>query len=266
MPLDLIGGLAGSALTSALNVHETRQNRRFQRDMSNTAVQRHRKDLEAAGFNPLLAVEHGAGGASTPSGSVGHVDSPRFDMSSALQIAELPSRMAVQAAQASDATAAAQLKNEQKFDLIFNRRAQRELLAAHVRKMQADGDLTEAHAKEVLQSLGFDIAGEEAGMKTRLGTSELHQMHSALDLAKAGVESEFYESLGQSAKWLQMGTPLLNSVLGRFMSKIPGFGFGKGKKGNKALSKPPKGNKARTGSKAYRGETMIDPADAGYNN
>lgn len=55
-------------LQRQFNSAEALANRTFQARMSNTAVQRHARDLRRAGFNPLLAV-HPGGGATTPSGS-----------------------------------------------------------------------------------------------------------------------------------------------------------------------------------------------------
>lgn len=53
---------------NAVTEAESKRNRDFQREMSNTSHQREVKDLEAAGLNPLLSA---TGGASTPGGASG---------------------------------------------------------------------------------------------------------------------------------------------------------------------------------------------------
>lgn len=63
----------GGLLTSAFNVHEMRQNRRFQAQMANTAHQREMADLKAAGLNPILTAT-GGNGAPVPSGGAPQVD------------------------------------------------------------------------------------------------------------------------------------------------------------------------------------------------
>lgn len=57
---------------TATNIYQSEANRRFQREMSNTAYQRQKEDLIKAGLNPLLMT--GMSGASTPAGSTAQAE------------------------------------------------------------------------------------------------------------------------------------------------------------------------------------------------
>lgn len=69
-PATILGfGIGSSVATSALSLREGKRNRKFQRDMSNTAHQREMADLRLAGLNPILTGKYG--GSSTPPGAMG---------------------------------------------------------------------------------------------------------------------------------------------------------------------------------------------------
>lgn len=68
----LVGDLEVAELNSAKSAEQAKINRDFEERMSNTAHQREVADLKAAGLNPILSAR--LGGASSPAGSVGVVD------------------------------------------------------------------------------------------------------------------------------------------------------------------------------------------------
>lgn len=78
---NLLGGLfgrKGQKDTNAANAGLAREQMDFQERMSNTTHQREAKDLEAAGLNRLLSMNHA--GASTPVGSTAHMENPNREM------------------------------------------------------------------------------------------------------------------------------------------------------------------------------------------
>lgn len=105
----LIGGAAnllGGAASNRFSARQAQLQRKWEENMANTAIQRRKADLEAAGFNPMLAfMGSGAGGlaASTPQGSSAQsVDMSNIGSSAVgqyLQAKQITSNMDLQASQ-----------------------------------------------------------------------------------------------------------------------------------------------------------------------
>lgn len=125
-------GATAAERANKTNLQLARENRDWMEEMSDTAVQRRRRDIEAAGFNPVLAAT--GAGASTPSQSSPTVE-PTFRpewtkgsvqqaLSAKANIANINANTALQLAQAKSANVEADIRSrlhEKEFEVRANK-------------------------------------------------------------------------------------------------------------------------------------------------
>lgn len=232
-----VGSLIGGALdgfsgeqsqdkANQQNIALAREQMAFQERMSGSSYQRAVKDMQAAGLNPMLA--YAQGGASTPSGSITHVEpKAALGASSALSAANtaqavqqtMASRAAVdntiaQTAKIRSETLENRLHNAQKVADIEAKKAEGSLTwqkqlteAQHPDKVRADTDL--AKTLNSIRNLELDLNADtfSADSARRKAESAITQ-HG---VSKAKAEASFYDQAGSIPKHLEMLLDLLSA-------------------------------------------------------
>lgn len=157
-----LAALGGSALTAGLNwfsqkranetnIALTRENRDWEERMSNTAVQRHAADLEAAGFNRLMAA--GGEGASTPSSSPARVSAPELTPIDILGIQKARADISKTKAETLATLATEKNLGEQNDNL----RVQNTVLRAQAQKLLIDMGYTKIQAAKILSDMSGTV-------------------------------------------------------------------------------------------------------------
>lgn len=125
------GKIGGGVVTSGFNVGESRSNRRFQRNMSNTAIRRRMHDMREAGINPILAAQDSA---STPGGSLARLTNPAEQFgNSAIEMKKVKQQGELYKKQAAHMDAQ-----------IANQKSQVEMNSAQAEKLRSDSEAVRA--------------------------------------------------------------------------------------------------------------------------
>lgn len=189
MGAEMVAAAAGEGIiTSAFNAWQADANRDFQREMSNTAIQRQVRDMRAAGINPIMAARYG--GASTPAGANASATSARVAqtaLESDVARADIVAKMATAENQSS--AAAVNRATERQFN--DEREAKLQKLWAELEQVKT------SYSKNAVER---DLAEKQQLMvEAQINSLKQSTSNSALESHRLNAESKYYDQYGTTA-------------------------------------------------------------------
>lgn len=189
MGAETIAAAAGEGfITSAFNAWQADLNRDFQRDMSNTAIQRQVKDMRAAGINPIMAARYG--GASTPAGSTAQATSARVAQT-ALESDVARADIAAKMATAENQASAAGVNRATERQMTGSYEVQLQTAWANLEQVRTSTSKT-AVERDNIEKMQQRIEAEIRNIQAQTHTT-------ALGFARGEAEKRYYEKYGSTA-------------------------------------------------------------------
>lgn len=196
-------GVGGGLVSSAMNIHEARQARRFNKWQMENAHQIEVNDLKQAGLNPILSATGGSG-ASTSAPAPGQVQNPMESLSAKQLLA-------------------AQVENAKATTQNTLADTDSKTLSNHMNQEMYETDLLRRRLEYQNAIKDYDLKG--AALQTaqkgllridaELKNMELQRQHSALRINEAKADSAYYGGfVGKNERYLNEGSRILGNVLG----------------------------------------------------
>lgn len=221
MGAESIAAAAGEGfISSAFNAWQADLNRDFQRDMSNTAVQRQVKDMRAAGINPIMAVRYG--GASTPAGSTAQATSARVAQT-AIESDVARADIAAKMATAENQSSAAAVNRATERQMSGSYEVQLQTAWANLEQVKTATAKTAAE-RENIEKMQQRIEAEIKNIQAQTHTT-------ALGFAKGEAERDYYRRYGTTAIAREKA-----GTVGALLD----IGLGRNSEPEKSESKPPR--------------------------